>query len=77
MDRFVKPKHKDLIVRFPGNKAILPVDGAWVPWTGKDGRYWRRRFIDDSITKCNPPTKKIIKPLEEPKHIYKKEKGHK
>jgi hypothetical protein len=37
-------------VRFPDTKAILPVKGAWVPWIGPNGRYWRRRQIDGSIT---------------------------
>lgn len=79
MDKFAKPAHKGLIVRFPGNKAILPVAGATIPWTGVDGRYWRRRFKDGSIilvARISYEQSKNIPELET-KHTYKKEKGHK
>lgn len=61
MDKYVKPAHKGLIVRYPGNMAILPEKGGWVPMEKKEGRYWRRRFTDGSIVECNPPTKKTAK----------------
>lgn len=38
----VKPR-KGLIVRFPRTYSILPEKGGNVPWTGPEGRYWRRR----------------------------------
>jgi hypothetical protein len=39
----------DTIVRYPINKAILPIDGGYVPWIGPEGRYWRRREKEKSI----------------------------
>lgn len=69
-DKYVKPAHKDLIVRYPNNMVILPKTGGWVPWIGRDGRYWRRRFKDGSIEECKPETKKVIK-------NEKKKEGHK
>lgn len=56
MDKYVKPTSEELIVRYPTNKAILPKTGGWVPFIGKDGRYWRRRLKDKSIKVCNPPS---------------------
>ena len=44
MSKFIKPAHADLIVRYPGTYALLPKEGANVPWTGPEGRYWRRRI---------------------------------
>ena len=46
--RFVKPVAGGL-VRYPGTKTQLPDSGASVPWTGKDGTYWRRREMDGSV----------------------------
>ena len=58
-----------LIVRFPGTKTILPAVGAGVPWTGRDGSYWRRRLKDGSIQLAVFP-----KPLKSTK---RKEEGSK
>lgn len=41
---------KNTLVRFPGSKAILPEKGGLVPWIGPEGRYWRRRLREQSIT---------------------------
>ena len=41
---------KDLIVRDPGTKAILAKEGVVKPLIGKEGRYWKRRLRDGSVT---------------------------
>lgn len=41
---------KGINVRFPISKAILPEAGGYVPWIGPEGRYWRRRLREGSIT---------------------------
>jgi hypothetical protein len=41
---------KGTLVRYPGSKTILPETGGQVPWIGPDGRYWRRRLREESIT---------------------------
>lgn len=56
--KYVKPKYEDLIVRDPLQLTPLPKDGAWVPWVGREGKYWRRRYTEGSIIFCNPPTPK-------------------
>ena len=38
----LKPK-QGLIVRDPSTLIPLPAEGASVEWTGRAGRYWRRR----------------------------------
>jgi len=51
----------DIIVRDPRNKTILPTGGAYVMWTGPEGRYWRRRNNDGSISVSdNKPEEKIF-----------------
>jgi hypothetical protein len=47
--RFVKPL-KGVVVRDPTSKSILPESGANVPWVGAEGKYWRRRLRDGTIT---------------------------
>lgn len=42
MEKFLKPK-QGLIVRDPVSFVPLPEDGMMKPWTGPEGRYWRRR----------------------------------
>lgn len=51
---------KGLIVRDSRTKAILPITGTTVPWTGPEGRYWRRRLAVGDITLGNikPEVKK-------------------
>ena len=66
--RFVKPL-KGLIVRDPNSKAIVPENGTTVPWIGPEGRYWRRRLKEGSITIEEQP---ITEVKEEVKPIYKK-----
>jgi len=64
--RFVKPL-KGLIVRDPTSKAITPETGTVVPWIGPEGRYWRRRLKEGSIT-----IEEQIAVKEEVKPTYKK-----
>lgn len=52
--KWVVPQ-KGLLVRFPRTKTPLPVNGAWVPWTGPEGRYWRRRVKDKTAIISTPP----------------------
>jgi hypothetical protein len=66
--KFIKPAHKDLIVRFPDTYAVLPADGMIVPWIGKEGRFWRRRFNDGSVIITKP--KKEEKKKEEKKSFF-------
>jgi len=66
--RFVKPL-KGLIVRDPTSKAITPEGGTTVPWIGPEGRYWRRRLKEGSITIEEQP---ITEVKEEVKPVYKK-----
>jgi len=66
--RFVKPL-KGLIVRDSTSKAIIPETGTTVPWIGPEGRYWRRRLKDGSITIEEQP---ITEVKEEVKPVYKK-----
>lgn len=52
---YVKPTNPGGMVRDPLQRTVLPENGAWVAWVGKDGKYWRRRLNDGSIVICNPP----------------------
>ena len=47
--KFIVPKDGQ-IVRDPISKQALPVEGLEKPWIGPEGRYWRRREIDGSIS---------------------------
>lgn len=44
----VKPK-EGVVVRFPRSYTIMPLEGGMVPWTGADGRYWRRRVNSGDV----------------------------
>lgn len=59
-DRWAIPK-KGLVVRDPRTKAVLPPEGMLKPWTGPEGRYWRRREKCGDITLGEPPKVKIEK----------------
>ena len=63
--RYVKPSSDGLIVRYPGDKSILPEIGGVVPWVGAEGRYWRRRFNCGDVVIASQP--KIKKDFEEDK----------
>ena len=39
-----------LIVRDPGNFNPLAEAGEEKPWIGKEGRYWRRRVKDGTVS---------------------------
>jgi hypothetical protein len=63
--KIVKPK-SGMTVRFPRTYGILPDKGAKVPWTGPDGRYWRRRVTCKDV--------QIIKKIESAKEEKLKKK---
>jgi len=54
---FLKPK-PGVIVRMPNLKP-LPENGASVPWTGNDGKFWRRRISDGSVIVSEPAKQEI------------------
>ncbi len=45
----------------PIDKQPLPGKGMIKPWTGVEGRYWRRRFKDGSVKEGTPSKKQTIK----------------
>jgi hypothetical protein len=47
--KFLIPK-EGLLIRDPGNFNPLPETGELKPWIGKEGRYWRRRVNDGTVT---------------------------
>jgi hypothetical protein len=53
---------KGLTVRDPQSKESLPEKGAYKPWIGKEGTYWRRRVLDGSVSigKKEQPKKKVF-----------------
>jgi len=56
---FLVPK-KGLIVRDPSSKLIMLATGETKTMIGKDGRYWKRRLKDGSVTIENMPKIKNI-----------------
>lgn len=44
MKQFLVPSSKGLIVRDPISMQPLSEKGAMKPWTGPQGRYWRKRL---------------------------------
>jgi len=76
--RYVKPSSDGLIVRYPGDKAVLPEIGGVVPWVGAEGRYWRRRVkVGDVVITSQPRVVKeeIFEEIKEdkPKKKFKDE----
>jgi len=65
-EKFLVPR-PGLLVRDPMSKNVLPEGGAVKPWIGPQGRYWRRRVADKSVSIGTP--KPIAKP--EPKNVDK------
>ena len=55
--KFLKPR-EGLLVRNPVTRELLPADGAFVEWTGRQGNYWRRRVMCGDCIISAPPTKK-------------------
>lgn len=51
--QYIKPAREGLVVRQPQNRHLLPVEGAWMGWSG----YWARRKAEGSIVEAKPPTK--------------------
>ena len=58
---------KGLLVRYPVTMEILPEQGAEIPMIGKEGRYWRRRIKDGTVTIGRKPSVKKTKPIKEDK----------
>ena len=40
---------------FPHSGRELPEAGAWCPWVGKKGNFWRRRVAEGSAVEGKPP----------------------
>ena len=57
---FLVPQ-KGLIVRDPGSFNPLAEAGEVKPLIGKEGRYWRRRIKDKSVTIGKPENTKIVR----------------
>ena len=53
-NKWVIPR-RDLLVRDPRTKTPLPIIGCYKPWTGPEGRYWRRRLICGDISLGEAP----------------------
>lgn len=60
LERFLIPI-KGVIVRDPITRAPLPEGGALKPFTGKLGRYWRRR-VNDGTCIIKETKAKVSKP---------------
>lgn len=68
-EKWVIPQ-KGLLIRDPRTKAILPPVGMFKPWTGPEGRYWRRRVKDGTVIISTPPsaeTEKVSKEIRRKK----------
>lgn len=50
--KYVVPK-QGVIIRDPKSKNIMPTDGFYVPWTGAQGKYWRRRVMCGDVILSN------------------------
>ena len=48
---------KGLLVRDPVNFTPLAENGEMKPWVGREGRYWRRRVNDGTVTIKKPVAK--------------------
>jgi hypothetical protein len=66
--RFLKPRHKGLKIRMPNTMFFLSEKGGSVPWTGPQGRYWRKRvrtgdcvLIENKTMQRNPIKKEDSK----------------
>ena len=59
--KFVIPR-KGLIVRNPRDMSILAEEGQAVDWSGRHGKYWRRRVSCGDVVIGEPAT--ISKPIK-------------
>lgn len=71
-------------IRYPDQPlALLPTEGALVPWRGKLGVFWRRRARDRSVTVYSSEeeyTNKMRKKLYSsivPQHLKQKKEDNK
>jgi hypothetical protein len=60
-----------LLIRDPHTKAIIPPEGATIPWIGPEGRYWRRRVKDGSCIMYNEKPKKKVEKIVQKTTIKK------
>lgn len=60
-NKYVVPGSEGLLVRYPRSKTPLSPSGGWVPWTGPEGRYWKRRLKCGDVRLASPPEKKVEK----------------
>lgn len=55
--QFIKPAHKDLVVRRPDNLKRLCVDGEVVTWSP----FWQKRLAEGSVVKAEPVPNTALK----------------
>ena len=67
MQKYLIPK-EGLLVRDPQSFNPLPVGGLYVDWSGKAGRYWRKRVkCGDASIVQGEKLEKLIKELADKK----------
>lgn len=54
--KYLVPK-EGVLVRHPRSMTIMPKEGQLVDWTGRDGKYWRRRVKDKDCLVSKPPVR--------------------
>lgn len=54
--KYLVPK-EGVLARHPRSMTIMPKEGQLVDWTGKDGKYWRRRVRDKDCLVSTPPVR--------------------
>jgi len=70
--KWVIPKGNTLI-RDPRTKTPLPEIGMFKPWTGPEGRYWRRRVNCGDVILGEAPAKPKVEKVEvEKKKVRRK-----
>jgi hypothetical protein len=70
-NKWVIPK-EGLVVRDPRTYAPLPEIGMLKPWTGPEGRYWRRRVKFGDVVLGEAPAKPKIEKVEKEKKVRRK-----
>lgn len=70
--KYVKPA-PGLRVVDPLQFTALPEKGMWVAWTGRAGKYWRRRMMVGDIVESTPPKTEVKEVKKEIKNLNKKD----
>ena len=70
--KFLVPQD-GLLVRDPINMSILSEGGEYKPWFGAEGKYWRRRVKDGSVTISEKAKEQKTEKTKEPKQDHIKE----